>query len=151
MFRCIPRFGRFRLLKITTALLTSDPARFNLQPSAHTRSYEETFTFPSIQDPLCWWQVEINRPDKANAMNASFFAELRECFDSLGMDPACRAIVLCGSGEVTRCSKHLRLKVESTRTQETCYSFDCPTSYTGTFIESDQTCIGLTNGAYRVV
>lgn len=44
-------------------------------------------------------QVEINRPDKANAMSSTFFEELRECFDRLAVDPACRAIVLCGAGE----------------------------------------------------
>lgn len=43
-------------------------------------------------------QVKINRPDKMNAMNSSFFVELRGCFDRLAIDKGCRAIVLCGSG-----------------------------------------------------
>lgn len=46
------------------------------------------------------FQVEINRPDKANAMSSTFFTELRQCFDSLAVDPACRAVVICGSGKV---------------------------------------------------
>ncbi|CAM9977371.1 unnamed protein product, partial [Hapterophycus canaliculatus] len=35
-----------------------------------------------------------------NAMNSSFFVELRECFDRLAIDKGCRAIVLCGSGKI---------------------------------------------------
>ena len=44
--------------------------------------------------------MEINRPDKANAMSSAFFTELKQCFDGLAIDPACRAVVICGSGAV---------------------------------------------------
>ncbi|CAM9931057.1 unnamed protein product [Ectocarpus sp. 8 AP-2014] len=63
-------------------------------------NYDHFRTLAITEPATAVMQVEINRPDKANAMNASFFAELRECFDSLAMDPACRAVVLCGSGKV---------------------------------------------------
>lgn len=50
-------------------------------------------------NPIFNLQVEINRPQKANAMSSSFFVELKDCFERLAVDPACRAVVLCGSGE----------------------------------------------------
>eukprot|EP00903_Cladosiphon_okamuranus_P006540 g6390.t1 len=33
-------------------------------------------------------------------MSSSFFVELRDCFERLAVDPACRAIILCASGNV---------------------------------------------------
>lgn len=63
--------------------------------------------------PLAIRKVEINRPDKANAMSSVFFTELRQCFDSLAVDPACRAVVICGSGTViyitVSCGKHTHI------------------------------------------
>lgn len=44
-------------------------------------------------------RVALNRPDKSNAMNRAFWAELPACFDALARDPSCRAIVLVGNGK----------------------------------------------------
>jgi len=43
--------------------------------------------------------VTMNRPKKHNAMGRTFWAELREIFQSLSKDPEVRAVVLCGSGK----------------------------------------------------
>ncbi|WP_417449919.1 crotonase/enoyl-CoA hydratase family protein [Kordiimonas sp.] len=43
--------------------------------------------------------VAMNRPDKLNAMNGTFFAELGKTFKALDADPAVRAIVLSGNGK----------------------------------------------------
>ncbi len=43
--------------------------------------------------------LALNRPDKANAMNAAFWRELPMAVDSLDADPAVRAIVICGRGK----------------------------------------------------
>lgn len=42
--------------------------------------------------------VELARPDKLNAMDGTFFAELGEAFRSLGSDAGVRAILLSGQG-----------------------------------------------------
>ncbi|KAK3094008.1 hypothetical protein FSP39_022832 [Pinctada imbricata] len=44
--------------------------------------------------------VELNRPQKLNAMNQAFWRECRDCFNQLSHDEDCRVIVLSGSGRV---------------------------------------------------
>ncbi len=43
--------------------------------------------------------VSLNRPDKANSMNAPMWAELQTCFEWLDTEPAVRAVVLAGNGK----------------------------------------------------
>ena len=43
--------------------------------------------------------VMLNRPDRANAMNASMWIDLQKCFEWLNLEPAIRAIILIGSGK----------------------------------------------------
>ncbi|EDO38232.1 predicted protein [Nematostella vectensis] len=45
-------------------------------------------------------QVEMNRPDKRNAMNQTFWREMVECFDQISKDGDCRAVVLSGAGKI---------------------------------------------------
>ncbi|GFR86620.1 delta(3,5)-Delta(2,4)-dienoyl-CoA isomerase, mitochondrial-like [Elysia marginata] len=44
--------------------------------------------------------VEINRPNKRNAMNANFWREMVECFNQLAKDEDCRVVILSGAGKV---------------------------------------------------
>jgi enoyl-CoA hydratase len=43
--------------------------------------------------------VYLNRPDKANAMNAAMWEELQQCFEWLDQEPSVRAVVLAGNGK----------------------------------------------------
>ena len=43
--------------------------------------------------------VSLNRPDRANAMNAPLWAELQTCFEWLDAEPSVRAIILAGNGK----------------------------------------------------
>lgn len=45
-------------------------------------------------------QVELNRPEKRNAMNADFWREIKDCFKKLAEDQDCRAVVLSGAGKI---------------------------------------------------
>jgi delta(3,5)-delta(2,4)-dienoyl-CoA isomerase len=45
------------------------------------------------------YHVEINRPDKRNAMNQTFWGEIRECFHKIADDSDCRVAVLSGAGK----------------------------------------------------
>lgn len=44
-------------------------------------------------------QVELNRPEKRNAMNVAFWSEIRQCFEELNKDGNCRAVILSGAGK----------------------------------------------------
>lgn len=43
--------------------------------------------------------VALNRPDKANSMNAVMWPELQACFEWLDAEPLVRAVVLTGNGK----------------------------------------------------
>ncbi|CAF0804643.1 unnamed protein product [Brachionus calyciflorus] len=45
------------------------------------------------------FHVEFNRPERRNAMNPTFFAELRKCFEQLKYDQDCRAVLVSGKGK----------------------------------------------------
>ncbi|OTF75718.1 delta(3,5)-Delta(2,4)-dienoyl-CoA isomerase, mitochondrial-like, partial [Euroglyphus maynei] len=44
--------------------------------------------------------VELNRPDKRNAINRDMFREISECFSDIGADQQCRAVVISGTGKM---------------------------------------------------
>ncbi|PVD25546.1 hypothetical protein C0Q70_13202 [Pomacea canaliculata] len=44
--------------------------------------------------------VELNRPEKRNAMNSDLWSEIRACFLQLATDADCRAVVLSGAGKM---------------------------------------------------
>ncbi|XP_042202230.1 delta(3,5)-Delta(2,4)-dienoyl-CoA isomerase, mitochondrial [Callorhinchus milii] len=44
--------------------------------------------------------VELNRPEKRNAMNRTFWRETVECFNQVARDADCRVIVVSGAGKV---------------------------------------------------
>ena len=43
--------------------------------------------------------VNLNRPDKANSMNAAMWDELQICFEWLDQEPSVRAVILAGNGK----------------------------------------------------
>lgn len=44
--------------------------------------------------------VELNRPDKRNALNREMFREIGTCFSEIAADQQCRAVVLSGAGKM---------------------------------------------------
>lgn len=42
--------------------------------------------------------VSLNRPDKANSINAAMWTELQACFEWLDEEPSVRAVILAGNG-----------------------------------------------------
>ncbi|KAK6619092.1 hypothetical protein RUM44_003474 [Polyplax serrata] len=61
-------------------------------------------TFPSykalmVSNPKPYVvHVELNRPEKMNAMDRTMWTEIGECFNHLSGNPDCRVIVLSGAG-----------------------------------------------------
>lgn len=46
------------------------------------------------------YQVEMNRPEKRNAMNKAFWREMVECFNAIARDQDCRVVLLTGAGKM---------------------------------------------------
>ncbi|KAF6077344.1 enoyl-CoA hydratase 1 [Phyllostomus discolor] len=44
--------------------------------------------------------VQLNRPEKRNAMNKAFWREMVECFNKIAQDTDCRAVVISGAGKM---------------------------------------------------
>nr|XP_033813366.1 delta(3,5)-Delta(2,4)-dienoyl-CoA isomerase, mitochondrial isoform X2 [Geotrypetes seraphini] len=44
--------------------------------------------------------VELNRPEKMNAMNIALWREMVECFNEIAEDSECNAVVLSGAGKI---------------------------------------------------
>ncbi|MFT7287126.1 MAG: enoyl-CoA hydratase [Halieaceae bacterium] len=44
-------------------------------------------------------EVCLNRPDKANSMNATMWKELKQCFEWLDAEPSVRVVILAGQGK----------------------------------------------------
>ncbi|XP_069119265.1 delta(3,5)-Delta(2,4)-dienoyl-CoA isomerase, mitochondrial-like [Argopecten irradians] len=68
--------------------MSSDPSKYDFE----TLKVTQTKKFVT--------QVELNRPNKLNAMNNVFWSEMRTCFQQLNSDSDCRVIVLSGAGRV---------------------------------------------------
>ncbi|XP_014483174.1 PREDICTED: delta(3,5)-Delta(2,4)-dienoyl-CoA isomerase, mitochondrial isoform X2 [Dinoponera quadriceps] len=52
----------------------------------------------SIPKPFVYI-VNLNRPEKLNAMSPTMWREFRECFETLGNDSKCRVVVLSATGK----------------------------------------------------
>uniref|UniRef100_A0A0B7BF52 Delta(3,5)-Delta(2,4)-dienoyl-CoA isomerase, mitochondrial n=2 Tax=Arion vulgaris TaxID=1028688 RepID=A0A0B7BF52_9EUPU len=64
-------------------------------------STDYTFQTLSVTTPAEFVKnVELNRPEKRNAMNVTFWAEMVECFNKLAVDQDCRVIILSGAGKM---------------------------------------------------
>ncbi|XP_068106717.1 delta(3,5)-Delta(2,4)-dienoyl-CoA isomerase, mitochondrial isoform X2 [Hyperolius riggenbachi] len=58
----------------------------------------ETLKVTSPMDQV--FHVEINRPEKRNAMNRAFWTEMVLCFRAISDDVNCRAVVFSGAGKM---------------------------------------------------
>ncbi|XP_028404557.1 delta(3,5)-Delta(2,4)-dienoyl-CoA isomerase, mitochondrial-like [Dendronephthya gigantea] len=64
-----------------------------------TQEYKfETLDVTKPRDHV--YQVNINRPEKRNAMNQAFWSEMIICFNKISKDNECRAVVLSGAGKI---------------------------------------------------
>ncbi|KAH1181249.1 hypothetical protein KIL84_002183 [Mauremys mutica] len=66
------------------------------QPHA-SHSYE-TLKVSRVREKV--FHVELNRPDKRNAMNTVFWREMVACFNKIAQDSECHAVVVSGAGKL---------------------------------------------------
>ncbi|XP_067318087.1 delta(3,5)-Delta(2,4)-dienoyl-CoA isomerase, mitochondrial isoform X1 [Anolis sagrei] len=58
----------------------------------------ETLKLERVREKVL--HVELNRPEKRNAMNAAFWREMVECFNKISKDSECHAVVISGAGKL---------------------------------------------------
>ncbi|XP_067831172.1 delta(3,5)-Delta(2,4)-dienoyl-CoA isomerase, mitochondrial isoform X2 [Heptranchias perlo] len=58
----------------------------------------ETLRVSQARDSVL--HVELNRPEKRNAMNKTLWREMVECFNKIAQDTDCRVVVLSGAGKM---------------------------------------------------
>ncbi|CAH1792162.1 unnamed protein product [Owenia fusiformis] len=93
------------LVKLIPTRLFSVLKQGQVSALIHTRSMSSDadykFETLKVTKPKEWvLQVELNRPEKRNAMNRAFWREMVECFEQIAQDSDCRAVVLSGAGKI---------------------------------------------------
>ncbi|XP_046825768.1 delta(3,5)-Delta(2,4)-dienoyl-CoA isomerase, mitochondrial isoform X1 [Vespa crabro] len=63
-----------------------------------TSAKYETLSVSMPKPFVC--MVQLNRPEKRNAMNGKMWEEIKQCFDDLSIDPECRVIILSAIGKM---------------------------------------------------
>ncbi|ESO94289.1 hypothetical protein LOTGIDRAFT_232526 [Lottia gigantea] len=76
------------VLKMTSRMCSTATSTYNFETLKVTQPREFVL------------QVEINRPEKRNAMNQAFWREMVECFNQISDDSDCRAVIFTGSGKI---------------------------------------------------
>jgi len=75
---------------------SAQTASFSSSPSSFSKYNFETL---SVTNPSAHvLQVTLNRPEKLNAMNKTFWSEMSSCFDAIAKDEECRAVVVAAEG-----------------------------------------------------
>ncbi|XP_028856444.1 delta(3,5)-Delta(2,4)-dienoyl-CoA isomerase, mitochondrial-like [Denticeps clupeoides] len=60
-----------------------------------------SFTALSVTHPAnAVTHVELNWPEKRNAMGRAFWSEMIECFNQIAVDPECRVVIFSGAGKI---------------------------------------------------
>lgn len=88
----LSRYGMF--LKSSSRLLLN-------AAQANKMSTATDYTTLKISSPKPFvYHVELNRPDKLNAMSHEMWLEIGQCFNSLNNDEDCRVVLLSAAGKV---------------------------------------------------
>ncbi|XP_043208128.1 delta(3,5)-Delta(2,4)-dienoyl-CoA isomerase, mitochondrial-like, partial [Amphibalanus amphitrite] len=80
--------------------LAQPALRQTVRMSSSLADYAQYKTLNVTQPSEYVVHVEMNRPEKLNALNKEMWKDLGVCFQQLHEDPACRAVVLSGAGRL---------------------------------------------------
>ncbi|XP_023162021.2 delta(3,5)-Delta(2,4)-dienoyl-CoA isomerase, mitochondrial [Drosophila hydei] len=87
------------VLRLAPRVAAMQPHRNNSSAQA-ANEVSEQFKTLAISTPKPFvFHVELNRPKKLNAMNRDMWLEIKTCFETLAINPDCRAIVLSAAGK----------------------------------------------------
>ncbi|XP_006901175.1 PREDICTED: delta(3,5)-Delta(2,4)-dienoyl-CoA isomerase, mitochondrial [Elephantulus edwardii] len=87
---------RYSLRPMSTTTARDEAARAD-QAETPDHSYESLRVTSAHKHVL---HVQLNRPEKRNAMNRAFWREMVECFNTIAQDSECRAVVISGAGKM---------------------------------------------------
>ncbi|XP_063920188.1 delta(3,5)-Delta(2,4)-dienoyl-CoA isomerase, mitochondrial-like [Zophobas morio] len=88
-----PAFGLlFSHLKTGASKFVSSTAKMSAQTNYETLAVTIPHEFV--------YHVELNRPEKLNAMNITMWSEIGKCFENLDNDENCRVVVLSAAGKI---------------------------------------------------
>ncbi|XP_029427192.1 delta(3,5)-Delta(2,4)-dienoyl-CoA isomerase, mitochondrial isoform X3 [Rhinatrema bivittatum] len=71
--------------------------------ASHPENAESSYSYSTLkvsQTADKMLHVELNRPEKMNAMNKAFWREMVECFNKIAEDSECNVVVVSGAGRV---------------------------------------------------
>ncbi|KAL1769228.1 delta3,5-Delta2,4-dienoyl-CoA isomerase, mitochondrial [Sigmodon hispidus] len=80
------------------SLSSSAQEAFKSAPESFSAHNYESLQVTTVQKHVL--HVQLNRPEKRNAMNRAFWRELVECFQKISEDSDCRAVVISGAGKM---------------------------------------------------
>ncbi|XP_054000648.1 delta(3,5)-Delta(2,4)-dienoyl-CoA isomerase, mitochondrial [Hylaeus anthracinus] len=74
--------------------------QYNSKMNYSNKQISEKYQMLAVSVPKEFiYMVQMNRPDKFNAMNDIMWKEFKKCFDELAIDPECRVIIISGAGK----------------------------------------------------
>ncbi|XP_048355195.1 delta(3,5)-Delta(2,4)-dienoyl-CoA isomerase, mitochondrial [Sphaerodactylus townsendi] len=86
------RLSIYRVPSLSSRLMSAQPEKQDALGSYETLKVER------VREKVL--HVEINRPEKRNAMNSAFWREMVECFNKISQDSECHAVVISGAGKM---------------------------------------------------
>ncbi|XP_074872382.1 delta(3,5)-Delta(2,4)-dienoyl-CoA isomerase, mitochondrial-like isoform X4 [Carettochelys insculpta] len=97
---CLKRHSCWRVKELSGQIrpLLSFRAMSSAPGQPHASHNYETLKVSQAQEKVL--HVELNRPEKRNAMNAVFWREMVECFNKIAQDSECHAVVVSGTGKL---------------------------------------------------
>ncbi|XP_073340121.1 delta(3,5)-Delta(2,4)-dienoyl-CoA isomerase, mitochondrial isoform X1 [Pagrus major] len=76
------------------------PGQVAVRAMSSSAGADSPYTSLAISQPAEFiTHVELNRPEKRNAMNKAFWSEMVDCFNAIAGDPDCRVVVVSGAGK----------------------------------------------------
>ncbi|XP_065213893.1 delta(3,5)-Delta(2,4)-dienoyl-CoA isomerase, mitochondrial [Planococcus citri] len=79
----------------------SNRAKFSTSQNLMSTPTIPKFETLNVSLPKPWvYHVELNRPEKLNAMSSIMWNEMQQCFEGLNNNADCRVILLSGSGKI---------------------------------------------------
>ncbi|XP_013930869.1 PREDICTED: delta(3,5)-Delta(2,4)-dienoyl-CoA isomerase, mitochondrial-like, partial [Thamnophis sirtalis] len=79
-------------------MASKPPQQQQQQPPPNSLPAYETLKLERVREKVL--HVELNRPEKRNAMNVAFWREMVECFNKIAQDSECHAVVISGAGKM---------------------------------------------------
>ncbi|CAD7089669.1 unnamed protein product [Hermetia illucens] len=85
---------------VITSQIQSSAKRLLCSATEQTPSKINKFKEIAVTIPKPFvYQVELNKPQKYNAISMQMWIEIKDCFEQLSDDPDCRVIILSGAGK----------------------------------------------------